>query len=341
MYFPRACLFALSACFWMLAPAAAQSVLSTHAGVVHYFEGTVAIGGEALQQQFGRFPELAEGSELRTAEGRAELLLGPGVILRVAEDSAVKMVSNSLTDTRLELKSGTAILQSKDALPGNVVTISYKDWQVRAPAKGTFRIDASPARLRVYDGEIEVRAAQDAPVTVKAGQTLPLAAVLVPDQTLGPPGDVFNSWAFDRSEAIAADNATAAQIVDDPALYPDLANASGLSLAGYTYFPPTMGNPYMSYSPYGPRPYGLSPYATPYSFGYGFGSGYGFGGYPVGSFYRTIPGRSVLPSLPLHMPAAGSYYPRPVTSYPTTRPGVISPSMPRTAPAPAIHGGRH
>lgn len=335
MYFPRSCYLALLACFCAL-PASAQSVVSTHAGVVHYFEGAVAIGGEPLQPQFGRFPEIAEGSELRTAGGRAEVLLGPGVIVRVAEDSALKMISSSLADTRLQLLAGTVILQSKDALPGNSVTVIYREWQIGVPAKGTFRIDANPALVRVYDGEIQVHTADGAPVTVKAGQSLPLAPVLMPDQTVGPPGDAFNSWAFDRSEAIAADNATAAQIVDDPALYPDLANASGLSLAGYTYFPPTTGYPYMSYSPYGPRPYGLSTYTTPYSFGYGFG------GYQVGSFYRGVPGRTVLPQLPVRMPATGGYYPRPVTPYPITRPGVIAPSMPRpAAPAPAIHGGRH
>ena len=81
MHLPRVCLAALSVLLGAALPAAAQSVVSTHAGVVHYFEGVVSIGGVPLQPQFGRFPEMAEGSELRTAEGRAEVLLGPGVIL--------------------------------------------------------------------------------------------------------------------------------------------------------------------------------------------------------------------------------------------------------------------
>jgi hypothetical protein len=338
----RWCFLALSALLLASLPAAAQSVVSTHSGVVHYFEGTVSIGGTLVQPQFGRFPEIAEGSELRTAQGRAEVLLGPGVMVRVAEDSAVKMLSTRLADTRLELETGSAILQSNDALPGNSVTLIYKDWQVRVGAKGVYRIDSDPAQLRVYDGQVEVRPAGGPPVKAKAGQTLPLSTVLVPEQTLGPPGDAFNSWAFERSEAIAADNATAAQIVDDPALYPDLANLSGLSLAGYTYFPPTIGAPYMSYSQYMSRPYygGMPPYVvgTGYGFRYGY---YGFSGRPVGSFNQGLPVRTYMPQLPVRSPILGGSSPRPVTAYPTTRPGVMGPSVGRPMPAaPAVHGGR-
>ena len=237
MHLPRVCFPAVCVLLGAALPAAAQSVVSTRAGLVHYFEGDVSIEGTPLQPQFGRFPEIPEGAELRTAQGRAEVLLGPGVILRVAEDSAVKMVSSSLADTRLEVLSGTAMLESKDALPGNSVVLLYKDWQMRIPRQAAYRIDSEPEQLRVYDGEVEVRCAQGEPVTVKAGQTLPLATVLVPDQTLGPPGDGFNNWAFERSEAIAADNATAAQIVDDPALYPNLTDGSGTGPGGLYLLP--------------------------------------------------------------------------------------------------------
>jgi hypothetical protein len=364
---PRAYFSILSGLLLICLPAGAQSVLSTHAGVIHYFEGLVAVDGKPLQPQFGRFPEVPEGAELRTAQGRAEILLGPGVMLRVAEDTALKMVSSSLTDTRLELLAGSAILQAKDPLPGNCVTITYKNWQVRAEKPGVYRLDSNPPQMRVYDGQVEVRSGDGTPVVAKAGQTLPFAPVLVPEQTLGAPGDAFNGWAFDRSEAVAADNATAAQIVDDPALYPSLADASGLSLAGYTYFPPTLGNPYMSYgSMYAPRNFGVwTPYGTGFGYGgmgygYGYGGyGYGFGGSPILTFPGTFPGRSGypglpglnrttgLPPLPIRIPGTttgvGSGYRPPTYSFPTSRPGVIgSPSGPRVAPpvAAPMHGGR-
>jgi len=308
-------------------PVAAQSVVSTHAGVVHYFEGAVSIGGIPLQPQFGRFPEIAEGAELRTAEGRAEVLLGPGVILRVAEDSAVKMLSSSLSDARLEMVSGTAILESRDAQPGNSLVIVFKEWQVRVPQHGVYRIDSNPEQLRVYDGEVEVRAAQGTPATVKAGQTLALTSVLVPGETLGAPGDGFNGWAFDRTEAIAADNAAAADIVDDPALYPDLADASGLALAGYTYFPATAGS-YMGYGANGV----WSPYVGPY-YGYTYGSSlmYVNRGLRPGSIrgVTTLPLRTTFPSGIGYHPGGGLPTPRPILSRPMPHPvTVVHPSVP-------------
>jgi hypothetical protein len=328
MHLPRVCFPALSVLFVAALPAAAQSVVSTHAGVVHYFEGAVSLDGTPLQQQFGRFPQIAEGAELCTAEGRAEVLLGPGAILRVAENSAIKMLSSSLADTRLEILSGAAILKSNDAPPGNSLAIVYKQWQMRILKQGAYRIDSNPGQLRVYDGEVEVRAEQGAPVIVRAGQTLPLAAVLVPDLTLGPPGDEFNSWTFERSEAIAADNATAAQIVDDPALYPDLADASGLALAGYTYFPSTVGYPYMSYGTYT-------------AWGPHIGGYYGYGyaprpGYPFRPLYPGLPGGVTQPPLRLRFPTPGGYHP--VGRFPTSRPAIPAPSIPHSAPG-AIRGG--
>jgi hypothetical protein len=327
MNLPRVFFTSLFAFFGSALPAAAQSVVSAHAGVVHYFEGAVSIAGAPLQAQFGRFPEIPEGAELRTTEGRAEVLLGPGVILRVAEDSALKILSSRLADTRLEMLSGTAILDSKDPLPGNSVVLMYKEWEIRVPKQGVYRIDSHPEQMRVYYGAVEVRAGRNTPVTANAGQTLPLAAVLVPDLTLGPPGDEFNRWAFERGEAIAADNATASQIVDDPALYPDLSDLSGLALAGYTYFPPTLGGSYMGYGVYGLGSGYLGSY-----FGLQYRSGLA---YP---FRPTHTGLSVVTAPPPHLPSVGSPGSRPIIHPPTVPRPVLVPHP--AAPHSGTHGGR-
>src|SRR5580704_4986252 len=71
----------------------AQSVISTHSGVIHFFEGAVYLDDQALEPHLARFPSMADGSELRTGEGRAEVLLTPGVFLRMDARSAIRMVS--------------------------------------------------------------------------------------------------------------------------------------------------------------------------------------------------------------------------------------------------------
>lgn len=225
-----------------------QSVVSTHSGVLYFFEGVVFVGDQKAEQKFGKFPDVEEGRELRTEKGRAEVLLTPGVFLRVGDDSAIRMVSNQLADTRVELLRGSAILEANPEGTGTKVTLIFKNWQMRVPQKGVYRIDSEPAKLEAYKGEVEVLAqGKTDAVMVKEGDSLPLAAVLVTEKAAETGSDGFKDWAMMRSQAVSADNAISAQITDDPGKI----DASGLAMGGITYFPlggiPTLG----MISPYG------------------------------------------------------------------------------------------
>jgi FecR protein len=264
--------------FWILAsatcfPAAAQSVISTHSGVVYFFEGSVFLGDQRLEQSFGRFPDIGDGGELRTERGRAEVLLVPGTFLRIGDNSAIRLLSSSLSDTRVELLSGSAVLEARE--PANTPPrLIYKGWQVRLPHQGIYRIDSEPPQLIVHKGEAEVSAEGNAtPVAVKEGEVLPLQAVLLTESSTVTDSDALDRWAMGRSQAIFADNATAAGIYDDPTLAdPYGVDPYGLALGGFSRFPPTgvpalgLGNPY-GYSALGlGNPYGLSFYPYGLSF---------------------------------------------------------------------------
>src|ERR1700680_5108480 len=95
----------------------AQSVISAHSGVIHYTEGKVSVDDKVFEQKTAEFAELKEKSVLKTEEGRAELLLTPGVFLRVGENSAVRMLSNHLSDTRVEVLNGEALIECDQLLP--------------------------------------------------------------------------------------------------------------------------------------------------------------------------------------------------------------------------------
>jgi len=272
MTFPRvaAVLFAVSAVSF---PVRAQSVISTHSGVVYFFEGSVWLGDQRLEQKFGKFPDVGAGRELRTEEGRAEVLLTPGMFLRLGENSRIRMISCSLADTRVELLSGSAIVEAKDPAPNTSAVVIYKGWQLRVPQRGIYRIDAEPPQLHVFKGEAEVLSADNKePVAVKEEQTLPLAAVLVPEQAPAALGDAFDRWAMERSQAVYADDATAAQIITDPSAV----DTDGLALGGLSYFPmtsiPSLGtiNPYglSFWSPF--QPALLSLYSPGYLGGWAY-----------------------------------------------------------------------
>jgi hypothetical protein len=258
MSFGRACTFStLAAVIALAIPADAQSVISTHSGLIHFFDGAVYLDDRPLESHLGRFPSVPQDGELRTAEGRAEVLLTPGVFLRMGEHSAIRMVSNSLADTQVELETGAAIVDAGEASPDTSVTLIYKDWKVHFLRKGTYRIDSDPPRLLVSQGEAEVISnTTGLPVSVGQGMTLPLEGVLAPDLTSAASGDGLSNWAKGRGDSVSADNAILAQIDEDP-------DSRTGDIDGVTYFPflgvmPSLG----MNSP------GLYGSATPYQTGF-------------------------------------------------------------------------
>jgi len=276
----------LAAVIALALPANAQSVISIRSGVVHYFDGAVYLGDQPLESHLGTFACVPLGGELRTAEGRAEVLLTPGAFLRLGERSAIRMVANDLADTQVELRTGSAIVELAEPNPGTSVTLIYKDWRVHFLRKGVYRVDSGPPRLWVSQGEAEVLAGPTGqPITVGRGLDLPFGEVLVPVQTSEEPDDALSDWAKGRGESISADNAITAQIGEDPAL-----GSPGLD--GFTYFP-FLGVPAFGVGSY-------SPYSSYTTYQAGFSSIY-LPGYTYAPLLFGVLGRGLgvrLPSLP-------------------------------------------
>jgi len=263
MYNRARALSTLTAAIALALPVNAQSVISTHSGLIHFFEGAVYLGDRPLESHLGRYPSVPQGAELRTEEGRAEVLLTPGVFLRIGDHSSIRMVANDLADTQVQLQSGSAIVDSGEPNSGTSVTLIYKDWKVHFVQKGVYRINADPPSLWVRQGKAEVFTGPSGePVSVDRGMTLPFAQVLVPELPERLPNDALNDWANGRSQSISADNAITAQIDEDPASV-----APGYD--GFTYFPllglPYTGVPYTGvassspvYNPYSPYQSGFN-----------------------------------------------------------------------------------
>jgi hypothetical protein len=300
-------------------------VRSTRSGLLYFFDGYVFIGDEQVQQRFGRFSEIGEGRVLRTELGRAEVLLTPGVVLRVDENSAIRMVSDSLSDTRIELLRGSAIVEVSHEAANPPDTLLYKNWQVRVPQDSTVRVDSDPAQLRIYSGSAEVSTeGTSETVTVRRGEVLPLASVLVTDQATTPAADGFNIWAMNRSSVVSEDNTIGAGITDDP----DQIDASGAALGNFSYFPPT-GIPSLGIN----YPYGLS-FWSPYNSSWvnPYLSVYPY--YPYGLLYQRSPAGTFLYPRPIRTFTGtgvlgrpnGTFLPRP--SYlPPPRPSIAVPHV--------------
>lgn len=234
-----------------------QSVISVHSGLINYFEGDVFVDNQPLQNKFGTFTSIKEGSTLRTEQGRAEILLTPGVFLRLDENSAIKMTSVALSDTRVEFVKGSAILDSTEAQPGNSPAVLYWACEVRFSKPGVYRFDSEPAPLlEVYSGEAQVKHDNGSSVVGTDKEFFFMAATET-DKYGDGNFDSFYDWAKNRSDLITADNQSAKN-TGDPG---NMDNGQGFPLGP-------------GLNPGGLNPGGLDPNAPVYSGvpGYGLGT---------------------------------------------------------------------
>lgn len=192
---------------------AAQNVAPSHSGTVHYFEGDVAVDGVKLVSQVARFSELKEQSVLHTGLGRAEVLLTPGVILRVGENTTVKMLDNRLMSTRVEFVSGTAMLEGVDSgtsVKDPPVTLVYKDFEAQPIRYGIFEVSSQPSQARVFKGEARVTG-NGTSLNIKEGSQVNLTTTMATAKFDAKEGDDLYVWSRDRSAYLSAGNMSSAR----------------------------------------------------------------------------------------------------------------------------------
>jgi hypothetical protein len=298
---------ALAAC---ATTAFSQQMISARAGMVHYVEGKVFAGSEQLDGKFGNFPQIKENQVVRTEEGRAEVLLTPGVFLRAGENSSFRMITNRLIDTRLEFLTGSAIVEADDMLKENSVTIVAKDATVHLRKSGVYRFDSEPARLRVFKGAVEVEA-NGKTFELKEGKELSLTGDMAIAKFNTKDSDALSRWSYRRAEYVAMANVSSAKSLRDSGSYsgsgygvynagylggsPCLSSRAGLwafnpYFGMYTYVPCSgrYNSPYgfMFWSPvtvyrvYAPRPVYQPTYGGMDS---GFGASHGYSSIPQAS----------------------------------------------------------
>src|SRR5207237_435782 len=134
-----------------------------------------------------------------------EILLTPGVFLRIDENTSIRMISSSLMDTRLELLQGSVILDSLNRTADNTVVITFKDCQIRFPQKGVYRMDSEPPVLQVYNGQAEVTR-EGKPSLIDSSHLFLFSLGLQTQKFGDGDDDDFFQWSNDRSQFISADN---------------------------------------------------------------------------------------------------------------------------------------
>jgi hypothetical protein len=262
-----------------------QSAISARSGMVHYVEGRVLLDGKAIEPKFGEFPQVNNEQTLATEEGRVEVLLTPGVFLRMAEGSSFKMLSNRLSDTALKIVSGSALLEVDELLKDNAITIHFKDASIELVKHGLFRFDADLSRMRVYDGEAQVTMGERT-VAAHKGKQIAFGETLEASNFDTRDTDPFYRWASRRSEYIATANVSAARSASSMGLVSNSGSWAWNPWYGMFTYLPGLG--------YGYSPFGWA-YYSPYTIGYLYApylyGGYGgYGGAPYSGIGRPAGG---------------------------------------------------
>jgi len=167
------------------------------------------------------------------------------------------MISNRLIDTRVELLTGSAVIEIDDMAKDGAVTLVSKYATITLAKAGLYRFDSEPAQVKVFKGSADVLL-NGQTTAVGAGKMLVLgAAVAMVEKFNVADTDSLDRWSHRRAEVLANAN---------------VSSAKQAHYGGYGASNPCYG--YGGTGPYNSGPYGR--YATGT---WGYNPYYGFGTY--------------------------------------------------------------
>jgi hypothetical protein len=250
-------------------------------GTVNYVEGTAYVDGQAINSKNVGSVSLEPGQVLSTTTGHAEVLLTPGVFLRMDPNSAVKMISPNLVQTQVEIDKGRAGIEVDEIHKQNNLQIVDAGVTTRLEKTGYYEFNANNPEVMVFKGKADVEVADGKGTQVKGNHDLTLAQTNVALSTEKPAGmdgkssqDELYNWSRLRSEYVAEANNQMAGYYGgagyDPGWYWDP------YLTGYTFLG---AGPFYS-------PFGWGFYPLGWGWGGWYGGYYGRGFYGHGGYYH-------------------------------------------------------
>jgi hypothetical protein len=203
-----------------IAVAAAQGTVG-HPGAVNFIEGQVTLEGNTLTPGALEGVEVAAGQTLSIAQGKAEVLLTSGAFLRLGDQTAIKMSSQSASNTSVELLRGEAILEVVQPVSGRLEVL---DGQARANIQrpGIYEFHASQPAVAVIAGKARIQE-NDRSVGLGKGRELTWrgdAAANSGKLARGSlAGDALYDWSEQRSrtDAVAGSDTAQALVGTNPA----------------------------------------------------------------------------------------------------------------------------
>jgi hypothetical protein len=291
--------------------------ISAKPGVINYIQGNVFLNGKPVSAESAKALFMNAGDIVSTDIGKAEVLLTPGVFLRLGSNTQVRMVSPSLTDTQLEVKTGEAMIEADNIVKDSRITVMAGGGSLQVDKNGLFRVrageDASVAVLEgkatFYNGDRKTDIGKGHELLIAEGKSKKFDS---------KQDDDLYAWSNVRSEYNAASSYQAARDLN--------ASSSGGVWGGYGFG--GYGNSgwlwNSAFNSYAWLPINGAFYSP---FGYGFYSPgligyapliyapiYGYNGYPVAGGGGTVVAKAPVPVNPVAPPAVNAKISSPMAS---------------------------
>ena len=145
----------LAASILLAIPAAAAS--GAVPGTLNYVEGQVAVAGQTVTSRSVGSVQVEPNQVLETGQGRAEILLTPGVFLRVGDNSSVRLISPDLGNTRVEVLRGQSIVEVTELFKDSNLWVVMNGASTRLAKEGLYGFNADTRLVQVFAGEAAVQ----------------------------------------------------------------------------------------------------------------------------------------------------------------------------------------
>jgi hypothetical protein len=182
-------------------------------GTLQTIDGTVSVNQSPVRKS-ETLPVLSLGDDLTTTDGHAEVILTPGVFLRMGKDSDARLLNDSFTDTSIGLNHGSAMLEVDELHSGNHLQVNLDGASATVLKTGLYRFDATPPSVQVIKGKAEVRD-DDSHVVAKDKRQVEISPELTATKFHKPPDDDLARWSALQSRYEYEASLASAQYVYD------------------------------------------------------------------------------------------------------------------------------
>ena len=280
------------------------------AGDFELRRGTGFSTGPEPISEVGRLKYLEPNQVIDTANGHAEMLLTPGVYMRLGDESEVRMISPGLADTQVQVTHGSAMVEVDELFKENNISVVVDGATTQLEKQGLYAFNADQPSVEVLDGKAVVTEG-DSRIKLTKGHEALLAQSQPPVKQKYDKSQVENDplyrWSKLRSEyATEANIDSGSMLLAEggwwgPGWYWDPFWSDFAFMPGMGMFWGPFGFPFFS-----PWTVGWAPY-------YGFRGG--FGHYPYAAAAGRVPPLGRMPTRgsagfhPLPRSAAGGRAP--------------------------------